>query len=219
MTSASVKIAMMLPETCIQLPLVAILRGIQPERASEVGSTLFDAGLRAIEVPLNSPQPFVSIRALAVQLGDSCLCGAGTVLNADDVKRTFDAGGRLIVAPNCDPDVIVAALELGMLVMPGIATATEAFAAIHAGATRLKLFPAATYGTRHLKALRDVLPASVHVYPVGGVGADDIAEWLQAGAAGFGFGSELFRPTYSTNEIAQRAQRVVERYRAAAART
>jgi 2-dehydro-3-deoxyphosphogalactonate aldolase len=209
----------MLPETFIQLPLVAILRGLVPERASEVGSTLFDAGLRAIEVPLNSPEPFVSISALAAQFGDSCLCGAGTVLNADDVQRTFDAGGRLIVAPNCDPDVIIAALKLDMLVMPGIATATEAFAAIHAGATQLKLFPAATYGTRHLKALRDVLPAAVRVYPVGGVGADDIAEWLQAGAAGFGFGSELFRPAYSIEEIEKRAQRAVERYRAAAGKT
>ena len=219
MTFASVKITTMSPETFIQLPLVAILRGLEPERASEVGSTLFDAGIRAIEVPLNSPEPFASIRALAAQFGDSCLCGAGTVLDADDVQRTFDAGGRLIVAPNCDSNVIAAALRLGMLVMPGIATATEAFAAIHAGATQLKLFPAATYGTRHLKALGDVLPASVRVYPVGGVGADDIAGWLQAGAAGFGFGSELFRPTYSTDEIAQRAQRVVEHYRAATVRT
>jgi 2-dehydro-3-deoxyphosphogalactonate aldolase len=206
----------MLPEPFIQLPLVAILRGLAPERASEVGSTLFDAGLRAIEVPLNSPDPFASIRTLAAQFGDSCLCGAGTVLNSDDVKRTFDAGGRLIVAPNFDANVVATALRLGMLVMPGIATATEAFAAIHAGATQLKLFPAATYGTRHLKALRDVLPAGVRVYPVGGVGADDIAEWLQAGAAGFGFGSDLFRPTYSTDEIAKRAQRAVECYRAAA---
>jgi 2-dehydro-3-deoxyphosphogalactonate aldolase len=199
------------------LPLVAILRGLTPSRAVGVGEILFSAGLRAIEVPLNSPQPFDSIRALSDRFGDTCLCGAGTVLSIDDVQKTFDAGGRLIVSPNCDPQVIAAALRLGMTVLPGIATATEAFAAIHAGATRLKLFPAATYGSRHLKALKDVLPAKVGVMPVGGVGADDIAEWLQAGAAGFGFGSELFKPAYSLEDIAARAARVVAAYRAAGA--
>ncbi|HMN45386.1 MAG TPA: 2-dehydro-3-deoxy-6-phosphogalactonate aldolase [Povalibacter sp.] len=198
------------------LPLVAILRGLAPTRAIEVGETLFSAGLRAIEVPLNSPQPFDSIRALSNRFGDTCLCGAGTVLSIDDVQRTFDAGGRLIVSPNCDPQVIAAALRLGMTALPGVATATEAFAAIGAGATRLKLFPAATYGSRHLKALKDVLPSNVGVMPVGGVGADDIAEWLKAGAAGFGFGSELFKPAYTREEIAERAQRVVAAYRAAA---
>ncbi len=198
------------------LPLVAILRGLTPARAVDVGRTLFAAGIRAIEVPLNSPQPFDSIRLLTAQFGDTCLCGAGTVLTIDDVQKTFDAGGRLIVSPNCDPEVIAAALRLGMTVLPGIATATEAFAAIRAGATRLKLFPAATYGSRHLKALKDVLPPSVGVLPVGGVGADDIAEWLQAGAAGFGFGSELFKPAYTLEEITERARRVVAAYRAAA---
>lgn len=198
------------------LPLVAILRGVTPSRAVDVGETLFSAGLRAIEVPLNSPQPFDSIRALSSRFGDTCLCGAGTVLSIDDVQNTFDAGGRLIVSPNCDPQVIAAALRLGMTVLPGIATATEAFAAIHAGATRLKLFPAATYGSRHLKALKDVLPPNVGVLPVGGVGADDIAEWLKAGAAGFGFGSELFKPAYTLEDIAARAARVVAAYHAAA---
>lgn len=205
----------MTPESLLQeLPLVAILRGLEPARAVEVGNALFDAGIRAIEVPLNSPDPFASIRKLNGTFGDRCLCGAGTVLTTEQVKQTHDAGGRLIVSPNCDTSVIQAALQLGMVVLPGIATATEAFSAIHAGARHLKLFPGATYGARHLKALKDVLPKDVHVYPVGGVGADDLPEWLQAGAAGFGFGSELFRPSYSTDEISQRARRVVERFNA-----
>jgi 2-dehydro-3-deoxyphosphogalactonate aldolase len=201
-----------------KVPLVAILRGLQPERAIEVGNALFDAGIRAIEVPFNSPDPLRSIRLLSDKFGETCLCGSGTVLTTDQVQQTYDAGGRLIVSPNSDPDVIRVAVKLGMVDFPGIATATEAFSAIKAGARHLKLFPGATYGARHLKALKDVLPKDVRVYPVGGVGADDIAEWLQAGAAGFGFGSELFRPTYSTEEISQRARRVVERYNVAAGR-
>ncbi len=199
------------------LPLVAILRGLEPAHAIDVGTAIFDAGMRAIEVPLNSPEPFVSIRKLAEEFGDTCLCGAGTVLTTDQVKRTHDAGGRLIVSPNCDTSVIRAALQLGMVVLPGIATATEAFNAIKSGARHLKLFPAATYGTRHLKALKDVLPADVRIYPVGGVSADDIVEWLQAGAAGFGFGSELFRPSYSVDDVSQRTRRVVERFNAGCA--
>lgn len=198
------------------LPLVAILRGLLPSRAVEVGETIAAAGIRSIEVPLNSPDPYASIRKLSELFGDRCLCGAGTVLDAADVSRTHDAGGRLIVAPNCDPDVIEAALKLDMIVMPGIATATEAFAAIRAGARHLKLFPAATYGSRHLKALRDVLPAHARVYPVGGVSAADIAQWLAAGAAGFGFGSDIFKPAYSVRDIAERAHRIVSSYKAAA---
>jgi 2-dehydro-3-deoxyphosphogalactonate aldolase len=201
-----------------KVPLVAILRGLQLERTLEVGAALFDAGIRAIEVPFNSPDPLKSLRLLSDKFGDTCICGAGTVLTAEQVQQTYDAGGRLVVSPNCDPEVIRATLKLGMVCLPGIATATEAFAAIKAGARHLKLFPGATYGPRHLKALKDVLPQDVRVYPVGGVGADDIAEWIRAGAAGFGFGSELFRPTYSLEEISQRARRVVEQYNAAAAR-
>lgn len=206
----------MQPESLLQsLPVVAILRGLVAERAVEVGEALFAEGIRSIEVPLNSPDPFTSIRALVDRFGDECLCGAGTVLTVDDVARTRDAGGQLIVSPNCDPDVIAAAVQAGMTVMPGVATATEAFAAVRAGAGIVKLFPAATYGSKHVKALRDVLPKQVRVYPVGGIGADDIREWLQAGAAGFGFGSELFRPTYSLQEIIERTRRVVAAYRAA----
>jgi 2-dehydro-3-deoxyphosphogalactonate aldolase len=195
--------------------LVAILRGIQPTSALETGAVLHAAGIRVIEVPLNSPDPYTSIAALVSKYGATCLIGAGTVLDTKAVTRTHEAGGRLIVAPNCDPEVIRSALELGMEVMPGIASATEAFSAIRAGATKLKLFPAATYGPRHMQALRAVLPAAVRLYPVGGVGAADIPAWLAAGADGFGFGSELFRPDYDLPEIGRRATQLIQALQAA----
>ena len=185
--------------------LVAILRGVTPERVVEIGDVLYEAGFRLIEVPLNSPDPFTSIARLAACKRPDWLIGAGTVLSVDDVERTRQAGGGLVVAPNCDADVIRRSVQLGMRVMPGFATATEAFQAIQAGAQDLKLFPAATYGPRHLQALRAVLPKSVRVFPVGGVGAPDMASWLAAGAAGFGLGSELFRPEYDLAEISRRA--------------
>ena len=189
--------------------LVAILRGVVPERVLKIGDVLYAAGFRMIEVPLNSPDPFASIAALAGCNRPDWIVGAGTVLTPADVRQTHAAGGRLVVAPNCDLEVIRSAVELGMQVMPGFATATEAFQAIQAGARDLKLFPACTYGPRHLQALRAVLPTSVRVFPVGGVGVADIAAWLTAGAAGFGLGSELFRPEYELEEIAQRAADLV----------
>jgi 2-dehydro-3-deoxyphosphogalactonate aldolase len=190
--------------------LVAILRGVTPDKVVAIANVLYDVGIRKIEVPLNSPEPFASIAQLAALQRTDWLVGAGTVLNIDDVRRTHAAGGRLIVSPNCNTDVIRGALQLGMEVMPGIATATEAFSAIDAGAKHIKLFPALTYGPRHLEALRAVLPTDVGVIPVGGVGAQDIAGWLSAGAAGFGFGSELFRPNYTLEEIEQRARQLVQ---------
>jgi 2-dehydro-3-deoxyphosphogalactonate aldolase len=186
--------------------LVGILRGVTPERVVEVASVLYAAGIRVIEVPLNSPQPFASIAALVGALPADCLVGAGTVLNVQDVQRSHAAGGRLVVAPNCDAQVIAEALRFSMQVMPGIATATEAFSAVRAGATRLKLFPASSYGPQHLRALCTVLPKEIKLFPVGGVTAEQIPAWLAAGAAGFGFGSELFRPEYTLDEIKQRAQ-------------
>ena len=195
-----------------EMPLVAILRGLTPDRAGAVGDALYSAGVRAIEVPLNSPEPFDSIARLSKLLGNSCLVGAGTVLDAGDVVRACDAGGQLIVSPNMDSRVIARALSLNMVSMPGFATATEAFAAIAAGATRLKLFPAATYGPAHVTALRAVLPDRVKIYAVGGVGADQIDSWLRAGSAGFGLGSELFKPDYSIADIAARARRAVETF-------
>jgi 2-dehydro-3-deoxyphosphogalactonate aldolase len=197
--------------------VVAILRGVEPTRVVAIAERLWAAGIRMIEVPLNSPEPFASISALVAARGSDCLIGAGTVLDLAAVRNTHAAGGRLIVAPNCDAEVIRGALQLGMKVLPGIATATEAFAAVHAGATRLKLFPAVTYGPRHLQALRAVLPPSIAVLPVGGVGAAEIPGWLAAGAAGFGFGSELFRPEYDLQEIERRARQLMQALRAARA--
>jgi len=193
--------------------LIAILRGVVPERVLGVAEVLYAAGFRAIEVPLNSPEPFASIAALAGGVQRDCLVGAGTVLDADDVRRTHAAGGRLVVAPNFDAEVVAEAIRMAMQVLPGIATATEAFAALRAGATQLKLFPASSYGPRHLQALRTVLPKAINILPVGGVAADQIPDWLAAGAAGFGFGSELFRPDYSLAEIARRAQLIVQAFR------
>jgi 2-dehydro-3-deoxyphosphogalactonate aldolase len=201
-----------------EMTLVAILRGIAAERAIGVAHVLYAAGFRAIEVPLNSPDPFASVAALAAGLPPDCLVGAGTVLDAVDVRRTHAAGGRLIVAPNFDVEVIGAATRASMQVLPGIATATEAFGALRAGATQLKLFPASTYGPRHLQALRTVLPQGTRILPVGGVAADHIADWLAAGAAGFGFGSELFRPEYALEDIERRAQRLVRAFREARGR-
>lgn len=192
--------------------LVGILRGVVPEKVIEVAKVLYAAGFRVIEVPLNSPQPFASIAALAGALPSDCLVGAGTVLTGQDVHRTHAAGGWLVVAPNCDAQVIGEATRLGMRVMPGIATATEAFSAVHAGATQLKLFPASSYGPQHLRALCTVLPKEIRIFPVGGVTAEQIPGWLAAGAAGFGFGSELFRPEYSLDDIKHRAQLLVRAY-------
>jgi 2-dehydro-3-deoxyphosphogalactonate aldolase len=195
--------------------LVAILRGVAPAEVVSIAGVLHAAGIRIIEVPLNSPDPYASIAALAAYRSGECLIGAGTVLNVEQVQRAHEAGGRLVVAPNCDAAVIHRALRLDMQVMPGIATATEAFAAIAAGARHLKLFPAVSYGPRHLQALRAVLPADVKVYPVGGVGAPDLAAWLSAGAAGFGLGSELYRPGYSLSDIESRATTLVTAYQTA----
>ncbi len=197
--------------------LVAILRGVVPERVVEIGDVLYEAGIRMIEVPLNSPDPFASIARLAACGRPNWTIGAGTVLDVDGVRRTYEVGGRLIVSPNFDVGVIRCALELAMHVIPGIATATEAFAAIDAGARQLKLFPAVTYGPRHLQALRAVLPSEVSVFPVGGIERQDIPRWLGVGAAGFGFGSELFRPDYSVADIGQRARDLVQALREARA--
>jgi 2-dehydro-3-deoxyphosphogalactonate aldolase len=198
-----------------ELPLVAILRGVTPARIEGVSAALFDAGIRAIEVPLNSPDPFRSIEILAKTYGERCLTGAGTVLDAANVDRVADAGGKLLVTPNTNPAVIARGVEKKMVVMPGFYTPSEAFAAIAAGARTLKLFPAATGGTAHLKAMLAVLPKDVPVYAVGGVGAANMKEWRQAGAAGFGMGSDLFKPEFSDAEIATRARQSVAAFKAA----
>lgn len=196
-------------------PLVAILRGIRPEEVLEVATALHDAGIGAMEVPLNSPAPLESIARLCGKFGDRCLCGAGTVLRPADVDAVHAAGGRLIVTPNTVPAVIERAVALGLTVMPGFATATEGFAALGAGAGMLKLFPAASYGPAHLKALRDVLPPAVAVFAVGGVGAANLAPWRQAGCAGLGVGGDLYRAGYPAGEVHRRALALVAAWRAA----
>jgi 2-dehydro-3-deoxyphosphogalactonate aldolase len=198
-----------------ELPLVAILRGVTPARIEGVAGALFDAGLRAIEVPLNSPEPFKSIELLAKAFGDRCLCGAGTVLTTADVDRVTDAGGKLLVTPNTNPAVIARGVEKGLTVMPGFFTPSEGFAAIAAGTKYLKLFPASSGGIGHLQAMLAVLPKSVPVYAVGGVGAGNMVEWRKAGAAGFGLGSDLFKPDFTDADIAARAQRAVAAFKAA----
>jgi 2-dehydro-3-deoxyphosphogalactonate aldolase len=196
------------------LPIIAILRGIRPEEVLEVGAALHEAGIGAIEVPLNSPSPLESVSRLAVSFGERCLCGAGTVLSVADVDAVHAAGGRLIVTPNTAPAVIARAVSLGLTVMPGFATASEAFTAIGAGAGLLKLFPAASYGPGHLKALREVLPADVAVFAVGGVGASNVAPWRQAGCSGLGVGGELYRAGHPAGEVHRRALTLVAAWRA-----
>jgi 2-dehydro-3-deoxyphosphogalactonate aldolase len=199
------------------LPLVAILRGVRPGEVLAIGRALYEGGIRCIEVPLNSPDPLASIEALATTLPEDCLVGAGTVLDERQVDAVRDAGGRLIVSPAVNSAVIGRAVAAGALVMPGFATATEAFTAIRGGARFLKLFPASTYGPRHAKALSAVLPDSCRLFAVGGIAPAAFAEWLDAGVLGFGAGSELYRPGDSAATVAGRAFDFVHRYREAAA--
>lgn len=190
-------------------PLVAILRGITPDEAADVGRALVAAGFGLIEVPLNSPQPFDSIARLVDAVGDRAMIGAGTVTDTADVPRVAAAGGQLIVAPNCDPAVIRAAAAASLVTAPGIFTPSEAFAAIAAGAHALKLFPAEALAPGALKAMRAVLPAGLPVLVVGGITPASMAPWRAAGAAGFGLGSALYQPGLSAAEVASRAQAFV----------
>lgn len=198
-----------------ELPLVAILRGLVPEEAVEVGEALVAAGFRTLEVPLNSPRPLESIARLAEALGDRAIVGAGTVLTPAEAHAVADAGGRLMVSPNTDAAVIAAARARSMLALPGVFTATEAFAALAAGADALKLFPAEIAGPAGLKALRAVLPTGTRVYAVGGVSPETIPAWRAAGASGAGLGSALFTPGRSAAEVGDRAAAFVSAWRAA----
>jgi 2-dehydro-3-deoxyphosphogalactonate aldolase len=192
------------------LPLVAILRGLTPQDALSVGTALFDAGFRVLEVPLNSPQPLDSIALLARELGDRCLVGAGTVLTPEQVSQVKDAGGKLIVMPHGDTAVIRAAKAAGLVCTPGVATPTEAFAALAAGADALKLFPAEQLPPSVLKAWSSVLPKGTALLPVGGITPDNMAPYRKAGAAGFGIGSALYSPGIDANEVARRARAFVD---------
>ena len=183
------------------LPLVAVLRGITPDEVPAIADALCAEGFRVLEVPLNSPRPFESIRLLADAHGERCLVGAGTVLDPADVARVRDAGGRLIVMPHADVTVIHEAKRLSMLCLPGVATPTEAFAALAAGADGLKLFPAEATVPAALRAWRAVLPRSTLVFAVGGIRPDNMAPWWTEGAAGFGTGSNLYRPGANAAQV------------------
>jgi 2-dehydro-3-deoxyphosphogalactonate aldolase len=190
-------------------PLVAILRGVTPGEAEAIGAALFDAGIRIIEVPLNSPDPLASIRRLADSLGDRALVGAGTVLDPGQVAEVQSAGGRLVVSPNTNPAVIRAAVAAGMVSSPGYFTPSEAFAAIDAGAHALKLFPAEAASPAVVRAQKAVLPKDIPLIVVGGIRPDTMHPWREAGADGFGLGSGLYTPGQSVDETAARARAYV----------
>ena len=176
------------------VPLIAVLRGISPEEVDDVAGVLVDAGFRILEVPLNSPRPYDSIRRLAQVHGGRCLIGAGTVLRAEDVKRVRDAGGAIVVMPHADLDIVREAKRQGMVCVPGVATPTEAFAALAAGADALKMFPAEALPPAALRAWRAVLPKDALVFAVGGMKPDNLDPYWEAGASGFGTGSNLYKP-------------------------
>jgi 2-dehydro-3-deoxyphosphogalactonate aldolase len=197
----------------VNLPLIAILRGITPSEAPAIGRVLVEAGLTSIEVPLNSPEPLDSITTLRDALGDRAAVGAGTVLSVADVDAVSHAGGQIVVSPDCKPAVIARTKTLGMQSWPGVFTPTEAFAALDAGADGLKLFPANMCGPTGLKAMRAVLPPGTQVYAVGGAGPENFADWIAAGADGFGLGSALYAPGLSPQDVARRADAIVRAYR------
>lgn len=198
-----------------RLPLVAILRGLEPERAVAVGEVLVEAGFDIIEVPLNSPEPLTSIAALVEALGDCALIGAGTVLTEAQVDDLAAIGAQLVVSPNCNPAVIRRTAAYGMVSMPGVVTPTEMFAALEAGATGLKIFPAEMVSPAIIKAVRAVLPPQVPVLAVGGINAGNMGAFLAAGAAGFGIGGSLFKPGKPLAEIDADARAIVAAFRAA----
>jgi 2-dehydro-3-deoxyphosphogalactonate aldolase len=192
-----------------QCPLIAILRGVTPDEAEAIGAAVIEAGIRIIEVPLNSPDPLKSIEKLSAKFGEHALIGGGTVLHTHSVADIRSSGGHLIVAPNTDIDVIAAAKSEGMVCCPGYFTPSEALAALHAGATGLKLFPAEGASPAVLKAQRAVLPSDVPVLPVGGIAPDNMGPWLDAGADGFGLGSGLYKPGQTAAETLQKAKAYV----------
>lgn len=196
------------------LPLIAILRGVTPDEIVAVGRALYDAGFRVIEIPLNSPQPFESIRRLTAELGESSLIGAGTVLTEAQVAEVDAAGGRLIVSPNANLAVIRASKAAGLVSAPGVATPSEGFAALDAGADSLKLFPAEQLGPAVVKAWRAVFPKELALLPVGGITPDNMGPYVAAGANGFGLGSALYKPGLSAAQVSANAQAFAAGWRA-----
>lgn len=201
----------------MSLPLIAILRGLKPSEAVDIASALIGAGITIIEVPTNSPDPFESIRKIATAFGDSAVIGAGTVLTRDHVDNVAQAGGTLVVSPNCDVNVIAHTKANGLQSWPGVFTPTEAFAALQAGADGLKLFPGSMAGPSGLSAMRAILPQGTKVYAVGGAGPDNFGTWIKASADGFGLGAALYKPGMSTANVAKNAAAIVTAYKAAIA--
>ena len=193
--------------------IVAILRGVAPHEVADIGDALYAAGIRVVEVPLNSPEPFRSIAALAARLQGRMVVGAGTVLDVDSVDRLKAAGGQISVSPDCNPDVIARAVELGLVPLPGVFTPTEAFTAVRAGARHLKLFPAEAASPKTVKAWRAVLPRDVKIYAVGGVTPANMREWADAGCAGFGIGSNIYKPGMSADDVGNAARGFVAAWR------
>lgn len=187
-------------------PVIAILRGLAPDEAPHVGHTLFDCGFRLLEVPLNRPGAFDAIRTLRNIAPPDALVGGGTVLTTRDVDAIADAGGQLIVSPNCEPEVIRYAVDRGMLALPGVATPTEAFRALAAGAQGLKLFPAEMIAPPVVKALRSILPADAQLLPVGGIAPHTMASYMEAGANGFGIGGQLYKPGIEPSALKRAAE-------------
>ncbi len=198
------------------LPLVAILRGLQPERAADIAQVLFDAGFRALEVPLNRPGALEAIATLVKRAPADAWIGAGTVLDTAQVDAVADTGAQLIVSPHFDPAVVARARERGLRTVPGVFTASEAFAAWRAGADALKIFPAEAMSYAGLTGLTTVLPKGLPLWPVGGIVPDNVAAWRKAGATGFGLGGGLFKPEFDVVDIAARARAYVEAWRASA---
>ena len=192
-----------------ECPLIAIIRGVTPDEAEAIGEAIIDAGIRMIEVPLNSPDPLRSIERLSARFGDRALVGAGTVLMAEEVPNVRAAGGGIIVSPNTNPDVIAASISEGLVSCPGYFTPSEAFTAIAAGATALKLFPAEAATPAVIKAQRAVIPNDVPIFVVGGIRPDNMQPWIEAGANGFGLGSALYKPGQSAAETADNARAFV----------
>lgn len=192
--------------------IVAILRGIRPEEAEPVAAALISAGITKIEVPLNSPEPLDSIGRMVRRFGAEAIIGAGTVLTPDDVARVAEVGGKLIVSPDANADVIRATKALGLLSYPGVMTPTECFAALRAGADGLKIFPGMLVGPEGLKAIRAVLPKGTEVLAVGGAGPENFAQWFAAGADGFGIGTAIYRPGDSAETVSEKAKTIVAEY-------
>lgn len=204
-----------IPFPAMKRPLIGILRGIRPEEAEGIFTSLIEAGMTALEIPLNSPDAFRSIEIAARIAPPECLIGAGTVLEVEDVNRLHAAGGKLLVTPNVEPAVISRARDLGMVTMPGVFTATEALAAAKAGATGLKFFPAGVLGASGITAIRAVLPPELVIAAVGGVSDKNFADYTKAGIFAFGLGTSLYKPGMTAAEVAERARVSIQAYDAA----